>query len=289
MTTVEERSRRDTLRHEIATFLDLDPVLLEDGARLCDIGLDSLGMMRLLVRLEALGVTLGTLDLDPRTRLGEVLTMLEHTANPGLTIRLSTDGSSVHGGLIGIPEVAPAALDPLAPVLRTSAFELTAVRPEDLNFLFSLASSAGTSFRWRYRGAPPSMERFRESLWQGIMVQYVARRLDNHEPAGLLISYGADPGMRHAYVGAVFAAPYAGTGLAARAVAAFMRYLFHVFPLHKLYLQIPGYNWDQMSSGQGDLFEVEGVLKGHTFYGGQIWDEYVCAVYPERFETDPAA
>jgi RimJ/RimL family protein N-acetyltransferase/aryl carrier-like protein len=283
MTTVRELSRRDLIRQDLAAVVDLEPGLLDDRSRLADIGLDSLGMMRLMVRLEALGVTLDTVELDPGTKVGEVLTLLEHATNPAVTIRLGSDGSSVQGGLLGLPAPARALADPLAPVLRTSAFHLTPVRPDDLDFLFSLATSPATSFRWRYRGAPPSMERFREGLWQQILVQYVARRLDNDEPVGHVMSYGADPGMRYAYVGAAFTPAFAGTGLAARAVAVFMRHLFHLFPLHKLYLQIPGYNWHQMSSGQGDLFQVEGVLKDHCYLAGQLWDEYLCAVYAEQF------
>jgi RimJ/RimL family protein N-acetyltransferase/aryl carrier-like protein len=283
MTTVEAGHRREELRQDLAAVVAVEPGVLDDRSRLCDIGLDSLAMMRLLVRLEALGVTLDTVDLDPGTRVGEVLTLLEHASNPAVTIRLGIDGASVHGGLLGMPTAPGRAVDPLAPVLRTSAFHLTPVRPDDLEFLFNLATSPATSFRWRYRGAPPSMERFREGLWQQILVQYVARRLDNDDPVGHLMSYGADPGMRYAYVGAVFTPTFAGTGLAARAVATFIRHLFHVFPLHKLYLQIPGYNWHQMSSGQGDLFQVEGVLKDHCYLAGQLWDEYLCAVYADQF------
>lgn len=287
MTTVEHRNRRDTLRHELAELVDLSPTELTDDARLCDIDLDSLAMMRLLVRLESLGVTLDTPDLDPRTRVGEVLTLLEHAANPAVTIRLATEATSVHDGLFGIPSAPPPArADPLAPVLRTSAFNLTPVRPDDLGFLYDLATSPATSYRWRYRGAPPPLERFKEALWQQVLVQYVARRIDNDEPAGHLLAYGADPGIRYAYIGAVFTPAVAGTGLAARAVATFMRHLFHIFPLHKLYLQVPGFNWAQLSSGQGDLFHIEGVLKDHCYFAGQTWDEYLCAVYADQFHDN---
>ena len=39
-------------------------------------------------------------------------------------------------------------------------------------------------------------------------------------------------------------------GLAAEMVTLFSRNLFRVFPLRKLYLEIPGFNWDQLSSGE---------------------------------------
>jgi RimJ/RimL family protein N-acetyltransferase/aryl carrier-like protein len=283
MTTVDGRTRRDALRHELAALVGLDPELLGDPVRLAEAGLDSLAMMRLLTWLETLGVRIEIPDQDQQLTVGDVLTLLEPTATPGVSIRLTGDSATIHSGLTGIPAVAGQAVDPLAPVLRTPVFALTSVLPEDMRFLYGLAASEQTCYRWRYRGAPPALERFAESLWQQVLVQYVARRLDDGEPAGHLIAYGAESGMRFAYIGAVFLPEYAGTGLAAGAVSVFMRYLFHVFPLRKLYLQIPGFNWAQLSSGQDGLFRVEGVLRDHIFYAGRTWDEYTCAVYAEQF------
>ena len=70
------------------------------------------------------------------------------------------------------------------------------------------------------------------------------------------------------------------SGMGALAVAMFARYLFHTFPLVKLYLEVPGYNWDQVSSGEDRLFKVEGVLRDHEYYAGRAWDKYLCAIYP---------
>jgi RimJ/RimL family protein N-acetyltransferase len=96
------------------------------------------------------------------------------------------------------------------------------------------------------------------------------------------MAYGADPSMRYVYLGAVFEPVYAGTGLAAQVVAMFVRHLFHTFPLHKVYMEVPGYNWDQMRSGEGGLFRVEGVLSNHDYYAGRYWDEYICAIHRDR-------
>jgi len=87
--------------------------------------------------------------------------------------------------------------------------------------------------------------------------------------------------MGHTFLGAVFQPEYTGAGLAAQAVAVFVRYLFKTFPLRKIYIEVPGFNWAQMASGEGILFEVEGVLKQHEYYDGQYWDKYYCAIYPE--------
>jgi RimJ/RimL family protein N-acetyltransferase/aryl carrier-like protein len=278
MTTVET-TRREALRAELAALVDLDPDLLGDDLALADAGLDSLSMLRLLTWLESNGVRLAV--PEPGITVGEVLGLLEPAA-PGVSIRLTDTSATIHNGPVDLPP-AGAPVDPMAPVLHTPVFVLAPVLPEDLRFLYDLAAGEQTSYRWRYRGAPPALERFAEALWGQVLVQYVARRRDDGEPVGHLIAYGAEAGMRFAYVGAAFRPGYAGTGFAAQAVATFMRSLFHVFPLRKLYLQVPGFNWAQLSSGQDGLFTVEGVFKDHIYYAGRTWDEYTCAVYAEQF------
>jgi RimJ/RimL family protein N-acetyltransferase len=267
----------------MAELLDLDPTTLPDTARLVDdLSLDSLAMMSLLTWLESRGVTVGT-DRDWPASVGQVLSLLEKTAFPGLSITVA------HGpgaGPLGPTNVtaAPRPGDtgsPLVPVLGNRAFRLTPVTPEDLGFLYTLAVRPETGFRWRYRGAPPSVDRFAAELWAQVLVQYVVRRTGDGAPVGHVVAYAAAESLHHANVGAVFD-PGTGTGLGAQAVAMFARYLFHTFPLRKLYLEIPGYNWPQVRSGGKRLFQVEGVLRDHDYYAGRYWDQYLCAIYPDR-------
>ncbi len=281
MTTVDHRTQRDVLRLDLATLVDVDLDILADDAKLGEAGLDSLAMMRVITWMESLGAVLDGHELDACSTVDEVLTLVEQAAGPGISIRY-TAGGTVHDGLL-IPSAPQPPTDPLAPILATRALRLTSLRPEDLGFLYDLAASPQTSFRWRYRGAPPPIERYAENLWSQVLVQYVARRASDDTPVGHVLAYGAEMTMRYCYIGAVFVPSVAGTGLAAQAVSTFIRYLFHIYPLHKVYLQVPGYNFGQLSSGQGDLFEVEGVLRDHIWFGGQVWDEYMCAVYADRF------
>jgi RimJ/RimL family protein N-acetyltransferase/aryl carrier-like protein len=279
MTVVDEHTDRDTDRQELAELLDLTPKALTDGARLRDdLALDSLAMMRLLAWLESHGVTVDHSG-QPGT-VGDVLDLAATARRPGLSVHL-VDATGPGAGPAATPPRRPAA-DPLAPVLETPAIWLTPVQPDDVPFLYGLAVHPATSYRWRYRGAPPSVERFAENLWKQVFVQFVARRAADREPVGHLIGFGADAQMLNAHVGAAFLPGYAGTGLAAGAVAMFLRYLFRTFPFRKLYLEVPGFNWPQVKSGEGRLFEVEGVLREHSYYAGRFWDEYLCAVYADR-------
>jgi RimJ/RimL family protein N-acetyltransferase/aryl carrier-like protein len=279
MTTVDTHNgiRRDGWRREIAELLDVDPATLPDRARLADdLGLDSLAMMTLLGWLGGKGVS--TADRAGLHRVGDVFTMLERLpAQNGVTLRVAAT-SDRRGGVHDLPPVEPRR-SALAPVLRNSAYRLAPIQDGDLAFLYTLAVHPETGYRWRYRGQPPPPERFAAELWGQVLVQYVAREVNGDEPVGLVVAYAADLAQGHAFVGAVFVPEHAGTGLAAEATAMFVRYLFHAFPLRKLYLEVPGFNWPQVQSGAGRLFHVEGVLKGHDFYAGRYWDKYLCAVY----------
>jgi RimJ/RimL family protein N-acetyltransferase len=95
------------------------------------------------------------------------------------------------------------------------------------------------------------------------------------------VAYGSDMGNRFTYLGAVFHKAYHGTGLAAQATTMFVNYLFHVYPFDKVYMEVPGFNWPQLRSGEGRFFTLEGRLRDHERYGGQTWDRYICAIYPD--------
>jgi RimJ/RimL family protein N-acetyltransferase len=289
---------REAHRKELAELLELDPAALPDAALLVDdLALDSLAMMSVLTWLETGGVTIGT-DRDLPASVDEVLSLLEKAAFPGLSIlvtsgpdpaRQHVDWSgpvSLAGPARPAESTARAAGSALVPVLSTHLFRLTPIDRNDIGFLYALAVQPETCFRWRFRGAPPPFERFAAELWSQVLVQYVVRHAADDSPVGLVVAYAAAPGLRHAYVGAVFHPQHTGTGLAAQAVALFVRYLFHTFPLRKLYMEVPGFNWPQLRSGEDRLFRVEGVLHDHDYYAGRCWDSYLCAIYPDQPAED---
>lgn len=273
-------TRRDRYRRELALVLDLDVETLTDAALLADdLGLDSLARMSLLTWLETKGVAVSGVRVQPAS-VGDVLALLDKADVPGLSIRL-IDGTAVKtGGLTDHPVVRTSTEPSLAPVLEGHDVRLTTIGPEDVRFLYTLATQPDTCFRWRYRGNPPPIDRFAADLWANVLVQFVARRTGDGEPVGHLVAYGADVAQGYAYLGAVFQPWYTGTGLAAQAVATFVRYLFHTHPLRKLYLEVPGYNWEQLRSGEGRLFQVEGIMRDHEHFAGRYWDRYLCAIYP---------
>ena len=276
---------REANRRELATLFDRDPAELTDNALLvADLSLDSLAMMRLLTWLSARGVSVDT-DRHLLACVGEVLALLEKAAFPGLSIRV-TEGQGISlPGLADVPVWTRRHGDPQAPVLEGQAFRLVRPAPDDIGYLYGLAADPDTGFRWRYRGSVPSFERFSSEFWAGVLVQLVARRIQDDQPVGHVVAYGGDMSMGHTFLGAVFQPEYTGTGLAAQAVAVFVRYLFKTFPLRKIYIEVPGFNFAQMASGEGILFHVEGALKEHDYYDGRYWDKYYCAIYRESVSS----
>lgn len=274
-TDVKATPARERARADLAALLDLDPSVLSDYASLRDgLALDSLTMMRLVTWLESRGVPM-TSDSQVPTTVGETLSLLDVTPPPQPKIRPI--------GLPGIPEHVMAAppRDPLVPVLATRALRLAPIAPDDMGFLYSLAVGAETGFRWRYRGSIPPFDRFTAELWNQVLMQFVVRRVEDDRPVGHVVAYGDELSLRHTYLGAVFHPACTGSGLPAQAVSLFVRHLFHTFPLRKIYMEVPGFNWAQLQSGQGRLFRVEGVLRDHDYYAGEYWDKYICALYPD--------
>lgn len=295
MVTIDDTrtgSLREQHRHALARALDRDPAQLADGASLGeDLGLDSLQRMTMLAWLSDQGITVNGAEHLPST-VGEVLSLLDLA--PGFAVRIDMpDGSSAGPvGSAGFDLAALAAIGTgtrqvLAPVLDDGEISLTTVEPDDVRFLYTLATHPETCYRWRYRGNPPPIDRFAADLWSKVLVQFVARRTADGEPVGHVVAYGADAGNGFAYLGAVFQPWYTGTGLAARAVAMFVRYLFHTHSLRKLYLEVPGYNWDQVRSGEGRQFQVEGVMRDHEYFAGRYWNRYLCAIYPDSVAGYP--
>jgi RimJ/RimL family protein N-acetyltransferase len=263
------------MKTELAALLDLPLEVLDDKATLRGgLALDSLAMMRVVTWLEARGVSIAAEEDLPAT-VGELMSLMD-TAPP-FKLRL--------GGVPGVPQrfAAMPPIDPLNPVLETAALRLVPMVPDDLGFLYALAVQPETGFRWRYRGSVPPFERFKAEMWNQVLLQFVVRRIEDDAPVGHIVAYGDELSLRHTYVGAVFHPRAAGTGLAAQAVSLFVRHLFHTFPLNKIYMEVPGFNWPQVQSGQASMFRVEGVLRDHDYYAGRLWDKYVCALYPEDF------
>jgi acyl carrier protein len=68
--------------------------------------------------------------------------------------------------------------------------------------------------------------------------------------------------------------------------AMFLDYVFGCWNFRKLYMEVQEFNLDQFGSGLAWLFEEEGRLRAHTFFGGRYWDKIYLALYREKWQSE---
>ena len=164
---------------------------------------------------------------------------------------------------------------------------LVILEPRHYDALYTISTSAETGFRWRHRGTTPSPERFVQSLWDGVLAQFVVERRDTGAVVGLVVAYDANP--RHRYVSLALAATAEeiGHGRMMEAGALFVNWLFTMWDYHKIYAESIEFNYQSFASGAGKLFQIEGRLKEHEFYGGRRWDLLQLAIYRRDWMRTP--
>jgi acyl carrier protein len=72
-------------------------------------------------------------------------------------------------------------------------------------------------------------------------------------------------------------------GLGVEALGVFLEYLFTMWNFHKVYFEIPAFNFKRLAPSISDYFTQEGTLHDHLFYGGRSWDMYIYSVTRTRW------
>jgi len=172
---------------------------------------------------------------------------------------------------------------PIEGASRTGRWvQLVPVTVQSVGFLYALAIDEKNGFRWRLNGTVPTIEAFHESLWLGVLAQFLVVERSSGNLIGTVAAYQADLNGGHAYIAASMSDGVSDTGIGIEAVLVFVNFLFATWRLRKLYLDIPEFNLDQIGSGLGSILHEEGRLVGHTYYGGRFWDRVTLAIYHEE-------
>ena len=269
--------RRDgwqVVRSMVAELLGVDESVLDPDTLLGDLALDSLHLMEFRIFLEDEGVQLADLAGLAGMSLGRLAELLGAAGPKPEVAGASVDTGHGPGG-----EDAD-----LAPVLSHAGVSIVPfIARRHLDFLYSLAVDPATGYRWRYRGELISPEKFQAEINEHVLIQCVVVSSRSGQPIGHVVAYEANLRSGHAYVGAAFTPALVGDGLGALAVRMFVRYLFQVYPLRKVYLEVPEFNLDVMRSGLGQYLKSEGILGGHDYYAGTHWDRHILAIYSNSF------
>ena len=88
-----------------------------------------------------------------------------------------------------------------------------------------------TANLWRYRGGTPSPDVVLRQLWDGAPIQYVVRGPRNNDAVGLVGLYNANHVSRYAYLFALSAPEFIGSGITLRGSAELLDYAFQRFRL----------------------------------------------------------
>lgn len=133
--------------------------------------------------------------------------------------------------------------------------------------------------RWRHRGTTPSPEALVQSLWSGVLVQYLVQTSLRPEPAGLVTCYGADLQSGTAWLAAARFDDHLHPAAFTAGASQFVDHLFATWPLRKLYAEVLEPNLAPMGRAVTDLFEREGVLRGHAYLDGTYVDQHLLALH----------
>jgi RimJ/RimL family protein N-acetyltransferase len=153
----------------------------------------------------------------------------------------------------------------------------------DYDFLFSLAASEETGFRWRFRGGPPRPERFPDDLWSQAFVQFIVEHVKTGRPLGLATAYAANLRDRYCFISFILI-PAATGGWALEGAALFVNYLFRHWGFRKLHGEVLEFNLSNFRSGIGRLFEEEGRFRDHEFFDGRYWDVVNITLWRDEWE-----
>lgn len=207
--------------------------------------------------------------------------------NEGLSERTQVDERATQANA-GSEVWRRAAADAVVAAPRSGRWvQLLPVTIQSVEFLYRLAIDETSGFRWRLVGTVPTIEAFRESLWAGVLTQFLVAEKATGTTIGTVAAYMADLNNGYAYVGAAMVEGVQETGLGVEAVLLFMHYLFTTWCFRKLYFDVPEYNLRTVARGTGGLLREEGRLRAHTHYAGQYWDRVTFAVYREDLAASP--
>jgi RimJ/RimL family protein N-acetyltransferase len=175
------------------------------------------------------------------------------------------------------------------PQLRRQVGDI-ALRPvqnDDINFLYTLCVSDTTGPTYRLRGHVPAFELFAKQVWQDVLTQSVAWK--DSDRIGHLVIYGLNEGSGYAYFASAFLPDYWNTPVTGLCMRRFVSNAFLIYPLRKIYAEVPAYNMAKLASSSDNLFEIEGCLRRHWYCMGDYQDVYIIALYRERFLTRRSA
>ncbi|MGQ0826605.1 MAG: GNAT family N-acetyltransferase [Actinomycetota bacterium] len=163
---------------------------------------------------------------------------------------------------------------------------LRPVYPTDYEYLYMLATHEAVNHRWRFRGTLPSPEAFSQLLWQNTLVQFIVEHKESEQRIGHMSAFNANERSGWCHIGVVLDPALSHMGWALESLALFLDHLFSAFNFRKLYGEILQTAFEDVASGAGRWFQVEGRLGAHEYWDGEYRDLVVVALYRDQWERE---
>lgn len=178
-----------------------------------------------------------------------------------------------------MPPTDPAPRDPTDP----PAVHLRPVEPGDYLPLRRYELDLTLGPRWRHRGSTPSPEAFAQSLWSGVLAQYLVHLDGTPEPLGLVTAYGVDLQSGTAWLALARFPSSAHPAAFLVGARRFVDHLFATWPLRKLCAEVLAPNRAPFGALLDRWFVDEGCHRGQAFLDGRYVDQHLVALWREQW------
>lgn len=160
--------------------------------------------------------------------------------------------------------------------------------PENYPALFRIARSGTVVDRWQSGSQNLGYEVFKQRFWDSVLAQFVFGLPSESRVLGLVKC--EVPNFRHqtAHFGIYSDPGVHSSPVPLRAILTLVNFVFHTYPLRKLYAEVPAYNYALFASGADNFFTVEGILRDHEMHFGKLWDLHIVAVSRELWMAEIA-
>jgi len=105
---------------------------------------------------------------------------------------------------------------------------------------------------------------------------------DNSDLVGVATLYGIDLLHGWGYFAAVVSPKYQRLPEAYIGLAAVLQSILKIYPLRKIYMEVPEFNLPLIESVTRGMGKVEATIPDANFYFGRYWDTIILALYTDN-------
>lgn len=159
--------------------------------------------------------------------------------------------------------------------LETRRISLKPVQKIDIPVMYEWRNSDSYRGYFQARRNIVTQEEFdveyKRDLERSRHTQFIIWLKRLNKPIGLVYSYSYSQTEAHVMMGTFIEEGVKNKGYGAEASVLFIQYLFDVFSIRKISVDVYGYNQASLSGCENIGFVKEGEFREHRFYNGKYW------------------